>query len=112
MPGLAGPSAVQVMLDMGLGQGNGRRHPIDDATDGGAVAFPKGGDPVQEAEGVAGHGWVLHGRNIGCVHRFHADRVIAAIDVMDFAGNAAGKIAEKISAGAAHVPQGGVSAQR
>ena len=52
----AGPTPVERGLDVGLGQRQARRHAIDDAADGRAVALAPGRDPEEQAEAVAGHG--------------------------------------------------------
>ena len=55
MARLAGAAAVQVHLDVVFDQGDARRHAIDDAADGRAMAFTEGGEAEQMAEGVGGH---------------------------------------------------------
>ena len=52
---LAGPALVEIGLDLGGGQRNVRRAAVDDAADGGAMAFAEGGDAEQMAEGIVRH---------------------------------------------------------
>ena len=52
---LAGPALVEIGLDLVSGQRNVRRAAVDDAADGGPVAFAEGGDAEQMAEGVVRH---------------------------------------------------------
>src|SRR5690242_971426 len=51
-------------------------------------------------------------RDVGRVDRLHADDVIAAIDVMDLAGDAGREVAEQIDAGAAHLLDRDVALER
>ncbi len=50
--GLAGPPLVQIGLDVGLAQRNARWTTIDHAADRRPVAFAKGRDPEEMAEGI------------------------------------------------------------
>ena len=52
---LAGPAAIEVALDVGLGQRDQRRAAIDHAADRNPVALAEGRDAEQMAEGVVGH---------------------------------------------------------
>src|SRR5207302_10689462 len=52
-----------------------------------------------------------HHRDVGSVDRFHADDVIAAIDMMDFAADTGGEVAQQIKAGAADILDGDVTLQ-
>src|SRR5262249_13821271 len=52
---LAGATAVEIVLDIGGLERNLRRTAVNHATDRGAVALAKGGDPEQMAEGIVGH---------------------------------------------------------
>src|SRR4051794_9795063 len=52
-----------------------------------------------------------HGRDVGRVDCLHADDVIAAIDVMDLAGDAGSEVAEQIDPGTAHILDGDVALQ-
>ncbi len=51
----AGLAQIQPGLDIGFSQRDQRRTAVDDAADGGAVAFAPGGDAEQVAEGVVRH---------------------------------------------------------
>src|SRR3990167_8401728 len=51
----AGAAAVQIGLDVGLGQGHAGRATVDHAANGRAVGFTEVGDAKQGAEGVAAH---------------------------------------------------------
>ena len=53
---LARPAAVEIALDVGLGQRDQRRAAIDDAADGRAMALTEGGDAEEMAEAVVRHG--------------------------------------------------------
>src|SRR5258708_35163462 len=44
-----------------------------------------------------------HDGDVGRVHRFHADDVIAAVDVVGLAGHARRKVAQQIQPGAADI---------
>ena len=52
---LAGAAAIEIVLNIGGLERNFRRASVDHATDRGAVALAKGGDPEQMAEGIVGH---------------------------------------------------------
>ena len=52
---LAGPALVEIRLNVGLGQRDAGRTAIDDAADGGPMAFAPGGDAEKVAEAVMGH---------------------------------------------------------
>jgi hypothetical protein len=54
--GLAGTAAIQIRLDVGLGQFDARRTTIHDHTDASAVRFAPGGDAEQMTERVC-HAW-------------------------------------------------------
>src|SRR5690606_24870493 len=54
----------------------------------------------------------LYQRDIGSVFLLHADEVIAGIDVMHLAGDAAGQIAAQVKGRPAHVFDCDVAAQR
>src|SRR5207245_7571077 len=66
------------------------------------------GDPalragwVRAALGSRSH-WESHHRDVGSVDGFHADHVIAAIDMVDLAADPGGKIAQQVEAGAADI---------
>ena len=49
-------AAIQIALQIGLGQRHAGRTAIDDATDRGSVGLAERGDGEQLADGVAGHG--------------------------------------------------------
>jgi hypothetical protein len=51
----AGPAAIQIMLDVGLGQIHARRAAVDHAANGRAVGFTKVGDCEKVSKGVAAH---------------------------------------------------------
>ena len=53
-----------------------------------------------------------HHRDVGGVDRFHADDVIAAIDMVDFAADAGGEITQQIKAGAADILDRDIALQR
>jgi hypothetical protein len=50
-----GLAAIEVFLNVGLGQSQSRRAPVHDTADRGSVAFPERGDAEQLPEGIAGH---------------------------------------------------------
>src|SRR5215813_12812385 len=50
--------------------------------------------------------------DVGRVHRFHADHVVAAIDVVHLAADARGQVAQEIEPGAADVIDGDVALER
>ena len=52
---LAGPAAIEIALDVLIGQRDQRRAAIDHAADRDPVALAKGRDPEHVAEGVEGH---------------------------------------------------------
>ena len=52
---LAGTAAVEIVLDVLIGQRDQRRAAIDHAADRDPVAFAEGRDPEHVAEGVEGH---------------------------------------------------------
>ena len=52
---LARPAAIEIALDVGLGERDQRRTTVDHAADRNPVAFAKGCDAEQMAEGVKGH---------------------------------------------------------
>src|SRR6266446_1606587 len=52
---LARAAAVEIVLDIGGLERNSRWTTVDHATNRGAVALAKGGDPEQMAEGIVGH---------------------------------------------------------
>jgi hypothetical protein len=54
---LPGTATIQIVLDLLDGQRQPRRTAIDHAADRHPVAFTKGRDPKQVAEGVEGHFW-------------------------------------------------------
>src|SRR5690606_11990199 len=62
--------------------------------------------------GAAAPGAASDDRDVGRVHRFHADHVIAGIDVMNLAGDAARQVAQEIEAGAADVVDRDVALER
>ena len=53
---LSGTAAIEIALDVLIGQRDQRRAAIDHAADRDPVAFAEGRDPEQVAEGVVGHG--------------------------------------------------------
>src|SRR5690606_8916261 len=55
---------------------------------------------------------VFHDRNIRSVNRFHADDMIAAIRVMDFARHRTGQVRKEIKADIAHFLDGNGTTQR
>ena len=56
---LSRTAAIQIVLDVLIGQRDQRRAAIDHAADRDPVAFAEGRDPEQVAEGVVGHGVVV-----------------------------------------------------
>ena len=52
----SGLAAVEIMLDVGLGERHAGGAAVDHATDGGAVRFAEDGDTEQFAECAARHG--------------------------------------------------------
>jgi hypothetical protein len=52
---MAGTAAIEIALDVFVGQRDQRRAAIDHAADRDPVAFAEGRDPEQMAEGVVGH---------------------------------------------------------
>jgi hypothetical protein len=52
---LSRPAAIQIALDVGLDERDQRRTAVDHAADRDPVAFAKGRDAEQMAEGVVGH---------------------------------------------------------
>ena len=56
MPALARPTAVELGLDVGFGEGEPGRTPVHHAADGGTVALPERRHREMLAEGVTGHG--------------------------------------------------------
>ena len=52
----AGLAAVEIVLDVGLGERHAGRAAVDHAADGGAVRFAEHGDTEQFAECAARHG--------------------------------------------------------
>ena len=53
---LSGTAAIEIVLDVFVGQRQQRRAAIDHAADRDPMAFAKGRDPEHVAEGVEGHG--------------------------------------------------------
>ena len=53
---LSGTAAIEIVLDVLVGQRQQRRAAIDHAADRNPVAFAEGRDPEHVAEGVEGHG--------------------------------------------------------
>src|SRR6185437_14048957 len=109
---LAGPALVEILLDVGLAQWNERRHAVHDAADRRSVALAPTRVAEDRAEAIAGHGGPLNDRDVRRVDRLHADDVIAAIDVMDLAGDARAQRAQQIKAGAADLFERDVALQR
>src|SRR5690606_20161172 len=109
--GLTGPPAIKPTLKIRLIDGAAGGHAIDHAAARGAVALAPGREPEQPAEAVASHisspPLLLFevrqqcGRILRAVRIHHSDDVIAAVDVKDFAGNAAPELAEQVECGAA-----------
>ena len=77
---LAGTASIQPVLDVGLGQGEPGRDPVDHAADGRPMALTPSGDTEQMTEGVVGHeikvswgsrrrGWLLNRRRANAGHR-------------------------------------------
>ena len=96
------------MLDVGLGERDPRRHAVDDDADRRPVALAPGRETEQRAEAIAGHRpvsreAVRHTTEMSGRRPLHADDVIAAIDMMDLAGDPGGEIAQQINAGAADI---------
>ena len=52
---LAGTAAIEIALDLLVGQRDQRRAAVDHAADRDPVAFAEGRDPEHMAEGVEGH---------------------------------------------------------
>src|SRR4051794_40301647 len=52
---LSGAAAIEIVLDILVGQRQQRRAAIDNAADRNAMAFAEGRDPKHMAEGVKGH---------------------------------------------------------
>ena len=67
---LAGPSPIEIALDIGGGERNPRRTAIDHAAERGPVAFAKGRDAKQKAEGVEGHR-ICSGLRVVVARAFH-----------------------------------------
>src|SRR5947207_529466 len=53
-----------------------------------------------------------HDGDVGCIDPLHANDVIAAVDMMDLAGDARRQIAQQIESGAADILDRGIALQR
>jgi hypothetical protein len=54
----AGAPLIEERLDVAFFEGDEGRTAIDDAADGGTMAFAKSRDPEEMTEAVVGHGWL------------------------------------------------------
>src|SRR5262249_38795969 len=75
---LAGFAHVEPLLDVGLGERQARRHPVDHYPYRRPVAFAPGGETEQGAERVARHGFRLAYQKRGTARARSPARVIAS----------------------------------